>query len=321
MSIVTAPKSGFQGFFHIEKYRNGRKTYESSFPNVITDWGLDALGTRSIADLTARCSLGTGSTPPQVSDVHLENRILTVSGSSSTGRVDPGGTPGNRGVYARRRCTFTFSEGSGNHNFTEVGVGRNATDFPLWSRQLLRDQNGNPTTVTKLNDERLVVTYELRLYPYSEGVIDGGVQDILGQDFQTRFYLRWSNFGLNHTRATDQYSGAAYRSHDLGSDLFLPTHPTLNTITSSSSVSWLSYVSGSHYQDVRITFSPGSFNSQEVRGFGVPAFLGTSSGFSSPTGWFWGLLPMDEVSPDAIGKDQFETLQVTFRHSWGRHAA
>ena len=321
MSIITAPKSGFQGFFHIEKYRNGRKTYEGSFPNVITDWGLDTLGTQSIWALTQRCHLGTGSTPPQVSDVHLENSILTASGSSSHGRVDPGGTPGNRGVYAWGRYTFTFSEGSGNHNFTEVGVGPEWTSSPLWSRQLLRDQNGNPTTVTKLNDERLVVTYELRLYPYSEGVIDGGVQDILGQDFQTRFYLRWDRFGLSVTRAQGS-SGVAYRSHNLGSALFLPTNPTLDVITSwSSGISWLSYVSGSHYRDVRITFSPERFNSQEVRGFAVPAFFSSRNSTQSAIGWIWGLLPVDEVSPNAIGKDQFETLRVTFRHSWGRHAA
>jgi hypothetical protein len=64
--------------------------------------------------------------------------------------------------YGWRRMRFRFNAGTATGNLSEVGVGWNTG---LFSRALIKDSNGDPTTITVLSNEYLDVTYELRLYP------------------------------------------------------------------------------------------------------------------------------------------------------------
>jgi hypothetical protein len=60
---------------------------------------------------------------------------------------------------------FNFAVGVAAGNLSEVGVGWSAG---LFARALIVDALGEPTTVTVLSDEVLLVLYEIQLYPPTE---------------------------------------------------------------------------------------------------------------------------------------------------------
>lgn len=134
--------------------------------------------------------VGSGTTPPAVTDTSLE---LFVAGSAAQqGGVIPNVV--NATVFPRyvtRAIKKRFNGAAlGGAPLTEVGVAL-TTDVgvvpnastPLASRALIRDAEGNPTSITVLADEYLDVTYEMTVYAL-DGVtgtlsinIDGTVEE------------------------------------------------------------------------------------------------------------------------------------------------
>lgn len=167
--LITGPRVGLAGYFKLEKYKtaaNGDVIEESKevcadwFPNLILNQGLDLLGSAS-TQLTIFCRTGSGSTTPANTQTALVSQIA----SSSTYQASSFGT--NNTVspyYGWRRVTYRFIAGVSTGNISEVGVGGGATTL-LFSRALVLDGLGAPTTITVLSDEVLDVTYENRSYP------------------------------------------------------------------------------------------------------------------------------------------------------------
>lgn len=140
-----------------------RRVVADWFDNLITDAGLNRIGTGGVIN---NCQVGSGSTPPAFSDTALETRI------GAAGNV-VGSTTGNASAspyYGWNRMSFRFNAGIAAGNVSEIGVGWGATGN-LFSRALIRDSNGDPTTITVLSDEVLDVVYELRLYPPEDDVV------------------------------------------------------------------------------------------------------------------------------------------------------
>ena len=331
MTILTSTL-GMEGIFHAAKFRRKRgrlvKTFETEFPNLILNMGLNRLGLNNLAALTNRCYVGTGTTPPQVGDVALENQVLSQSvtaGSTTSGLVTPLGPDGERGVYAYRRVVATFLEGTGNHNLTEVAMGRalaGGGGTELWCRQLFLNESGQPTAVTKLDDELLVITYEVRVYPYSEEIFEGPDTLILGQMYKTRwFFGPWPDFGLDTIRNSSATS-AAVRATALPppGTLYLPEVAPMTNISNATSTTWLTYEDSSLQQDVRMRFDPASFSSTEIRSFRVPAFFARAAqdGGNLRANWHMSILPITEGAPDSISKNEDQELIATFRYRWGR---
>lgn len=125
------------------------------FDNLILDNGLNRIP--SSGGMLQVCSVGSGTAAPAAGQSQLSN--LVASTSTIQQQVN-----GNELVsgYGWRRSTYRFPQGVATGNLSEVGVGSSSTD--LFSRALILDGSGNPTTVTVLADEFLDVTYELRLY-------------------------------------------------------------------------------------------------------------------------------------------------------------
>jgi len=124
------------------------------FSNLITDIGLERWGSDSIGN---KCFIGSGSTPPTVNDTALVAQL-----ASSTATVD---LTTWKAYSAAERWTeativYRFSPGVTLNSIAEVGVGWVGG---LWSRALIRDQNGNPITIQLLSDEVLDVYYTLRI--------------------------------------------------------------------------------------------------------------------------------------------------------------
>ena len=156
-----------QGWFTVRRVHaeTGHVRQELTFPNVITNAGLDWIGSTQSNVTSYSCIVGTGTAVPAVTDTALG----TVLASTDTqfGPIAQGNnaSPGN---YAWSAKTWRFPAGAAAGNISEVGVAFKS--YPaaapyLWSRQLILDGAGSPTTITVLANEYLDVTYELRLYP------------------------------------------------------------------------------------------------------------------------------------------------------------
>ena len=160
-----ATSSCMSGFYKFEKYKtdiNGniiedsKVTFEQ-FPNLITDFGLNDIAvSNSVFD---NCYLGSGSIEPAVSQTTLQSYLGTFNTLATSSTVK------NTTIipyYIAHKKVYRFNAGNCTGNISEVGIGRNTS--ALFSRSLITN-NGIPVVITKLSEEVLDVTYELRLYP------------------------------------------------------------------------------------------------------------------------------------------------------------
>jgi hypothetical protein len=130
------------------------------FPNIITNVGLNRWGTGKIIDGAA---IGTGTATPAATDTSLQalSIFTTTPGPGNTNQTVQGSVP----YYTAHTAVFRTPLGALNGNFSEVGVGWNSVS--LFSRALILDAGGNPTTITVLVTEQLDIVYRLRIYPPS----------------------------------------------------------------------------------------------------------------------------------------------------------
>lgn len=150
------------------------------FSNLITDVGLDRVGRADTR--VSHCHIGTGTGVPSFSDTVLQAPVASTNTTSSRS-IESGGsaTPGNN--WHQWSTTFQFAQ-SLEGNFTELGISSRAHTSGtqvLWSRELIRDSQGNPTAITVLEDEILQVSYRLRMYYPLEDVT--GQVNIAGIDY------------------------------------------------------------------------------------------------------------------------------------------
>ena len=266
--------------------------------NLILDVGLNALGTTSVV---SACKVGTGVTPVAVSQTDLATPLATTSTlqSSSTGRNST--TP----YYTWGRRTFRFSQGAAAGNLTEVGVTYGGGSS-LFSRALIVDSEGNPTTLTILSDEWLDVTYELRIY-----------QDLVDKTFNITL------LGVDHVvtvrpaNVTTNPSGSSYFFDHFISWYYYYSqcshyNGTIGTITGSpsgvgSSAGGTSYGAYSQNSLQRSIIYGVGLNDANLAGGIQSTIINTDK-----CSWQVGYVP-------AIAKDSFKTLTMNYTLSWGRY--
>lgn len=131
--------------------------------NVVLDQGLNALSTTN-SNLLAYLSVGTGNSPPDVSQTSLDN-VLAVTNTSSPTQPQNSYNFSEIPFYVAARKSFRFNAGVAVGNISELGLtSSSGSNGLLFNRALVRDSNGNPTTITVLADEILDVIVEVRVY-------------------------------------------------------------------------------------------------------------------------------------------------------------
>ncbi len=147
------------GYFTISTDQRG---VLAEFPNLITNDGISAMYN---SGYLIYCFVGTGNTPPVVTNTALANRIAATSSTYSSSTINTiTSTPP---YYAEITKYYEFATGTAAGNLSEVGVGwfiSSPSNYGLFSRALILDAEGLPTTITVLPSEVLRVTYTLRLY-------------------------------------------------------------------------------------------------------------------------------------------------------------
>jgi len=131
------------------------RTVADWFDNLVLDNGLNRIGSGGIMSTAV---VGSGNTTP----ANAQSTLAALVGSTTTtqGSDIKGTDLANGFAYCRR--TFRFAAGVAAGNLAEVGIGWASNN--LFSRTLIRDGGGTPTTVTVLSDEVLDLVYELRVY-------------------------------------------------------------------------------------------------------------------------------------------------------------
>lgn len=287
-----------EGYYKIEavKADGSRRLLADWFPNLILDAGLDRMG--EYTDYLNWCQVGSGSTAPADTQTTLASRVAGTNTVQASTSANSGSIP----FFARRTTTFRFPQGAATGVLAEVGVGWGSIG-DLYSRALILDALGEPTTITVLADESLDVTYELRMYVWagaSAGTIalKGVTHEIIQKSANAANWSIANSFRLNsgYIGSVDAFSGAV-SSEITGS-------PSGTSLGAASAVA-APYTPGTLYRTVNITAGLSTWN--HVSGIGA-----LRMGF----GWgFWQI----GFTPNIL-KTASDILTLQVRHSWGRKA-
>lgn len=285
------------GWFKIEAIRpdGTRRVLADWFPNLILNGGLDRMGEN--ADYLNWCQVGSGSTAPIAAQTALVNRIA----GTNTQQANVSGAQASAPYYGWIRRTYRFAQGVAAGNLSEVGVGW-AASGSLFSRALILDGGGSPTTITVLSDEVLDVTYELRKYP--------GSVDLTGSVVLDGVTYSWVSRVADVTTAS-RWAGTPAQ---VLSQAYVFNGPISGVTGSPSGTSLQVGIGASAY-------SPGSYTRRHV----VSAGLGAgnlSGGVRSLHVYGVGLASGSasyQIQFDpAIPKDNTKVLSLTIQHTWAR---
>jgi hypothetical protein len=133
------------------------------FDNLITGAGINWLFTATTYSAW-RGVAGAGNATPVLSDTTLQSYL----GACTTKFADSGTYQATTAPYwVRRTITFRGALGAVVGNVSEVGVamsGSPTASTTLFSRALVVDSNGNPTSVAVAADEQLDIVWQFTVY-------------------------------------------------------------------------------------------------------------------------------------------------------------
>jgi hypothetical protein len=287
------------------------------FDNLITNTGMNRIGTvttnsntgiSSFQTLCGRFVVGSGSAEPQFTDTALQNPVAFASSSVV---LDNESSNYERGWY-EITVRHQFGQGQAAGNLSEIGIQHTSTSGPLWSRALILDGEGNPTTITVLPDDFLTCYYTLRIMIPKEDAVfninvdygeDGIVPTIVtGRPLNADNATAANGWGLQ-TAATSTTGNASLQFYTGGLAAPTANSPLGSPIGNSTfTFSIVPYVHDSFERYVTRTNGLNEHNSQQLRTARVNALMGC-----------WQI----EFDPP-LQKDNTQTMQVTFGYSWAR---
>lgn len=211
-----------------------RRVLADWFPNLITNQGLDRLGLND-SFIFSTIHVGSGSTAPAFTDTQLQSFVAGVTTQQGVSSGNSSSAP----WYGYRREIRRFSAGVAAGNLSEVGAAWQVTNGGLFSRALIVDSMGNPTTITVLGDEILDVTYELRYYAPVDDLTGSIVLD--GQTYSWVSRARNANSAWQPGN-TLSFSGASFSVQSLTA---VTASPNPN-VDSTGTPSTIGYTNGSY---------------------------------------------------------------------------
>lgn len=285
------------------------------FDNLITNTGMNRIGEvttnasstiTSFHSLCGRFVVGSGSAVPQFTDTALQN---PVAFASSDPVLDNESSNYNRGWY-EITVRHQFRQGQAAGNLSEIGIQHTSTSGPLWSRALILDGQGNPTTITVLPDDFLTCYYTLRIMiPQTDAVFnidvdydeDGIVPTVVtARPLNANSSDPLSGWGLQ-TAITSIWAYLQFYTGGLAAPT--ASKPLGSYIGGSTNTfSTVPYVTNSFERYVTRTNGLNEHNSQALLTARLDALMGS-----------WQI----EFNPP-LQKNNTQTMQLTFGYSWAR---
>lgn len=276
------------------------------FDNIITDAGLNQLGLSSAS--TSGCAIGTGTAVPLASNTSLQvlGAYTTQGGPGSLAETAQTSAP----YFLTITTVYRFAVGQLAGNYSEVGVGWTSTN--MFSRALIVDAVGAPTTITVGSTEQLDVVYQLRSYfPTADAstsiVISGVTYAITGRAAE----VTSTSYGITGIRAGyvsypyDAGTAAAAFSGSIGS---ITGAPSGNSARAASTGVESSYSNNSFEKSSTVSWGLTEGNLPSAAPIKSVLFRSYALG---------GMCPQYEFTPGIL-KDNTKTLSLTYKIGWGR---
>jgi hypothetical protein len=318
-------KIGLGGRFRLEAIqKDGSKRFLGEFNNMVLNSGLDQIGnevnTISSNNHHLRAVyVGTGNSVPAPTQTKLDNPIARQAISNNFGTVTHSSEVP---PYNEWSALYTFAFGAVVGNIAEIGVGPNnltLTTAVLFSRALILDGGGLPTTITVTAAEALSVTFFHRIYPPT-GTVTGTVTvGGINYDYQMRAAFisgsggpqsqTWLSYADGSQGVIGPFVGSFYPTQTLGPITGGPTPPTGvdHVQTSGTLVTWENsvYNNGDFFRDGigKIGLNFGNI----AGGWGSCVFNHTIGCFQ--IAW----------TPTKIPKTALKQYTFTYRYTWGRY--
>ena len=244
--------------------RDGRVVFEHQQSNLILDKGIIyAAQNRDFGNLHNYIAVGTGSTAPNTSQTAL---VSEVARSGTNLGLGPTGIIVNGNGDYTIRFTRGFDYNQANGNLTEFGGSNSSSSSAgVNTRELFRDGDGNPIVITKTSNERLAITYSLRIIITPVTLTDYGTLEFRDNNnnvMATRL--------VKHTFARHTGTNRGIDLSIFAKDVGLDSSGNVNFLTSSSNV-FLEYLTA--YPDTSyIASSPAANTSLNQMTFSYVGF-------------------------------------------------
>jgi len=300
-------KVALSGEYRLVIKRNGEEIDTGWFKNLILNQGLDRLGTND-AVLIGYARVGTGTTAPVITNTTLEAQVAASESGPSDTTVVNSGAPNYTTLTTYE---YTFTQGAVTGNISEVGVGWASTGATLFSRALIVDNTGTPTTITLTSIDQLIIYYRLNAsqpttdtttavtissvsYPYT-------IRTAYAASFCSSISTFWYGYAFTRLNYTLLYGNDA----------------ALGPITGSLSGT---IIANSGNGDVTFTYpayTPGSYYRDSI--FSVAVNKGNAVGGIGGITLTWnGGLQNQIVLSTPIPKTNTQVLTITCRFTWAR---
>jgi len=309
MSNIIETKTLMQGEYNLVIKRGDGTVEETGwFPNLILNQGLDRCGGAS-GIVISYAQIGSGNATPAFTDTSLNTYVAGSSAISTASSSSNEGAPLYRTTLT---YTFSFAQGAVVGNMTEVGVGWGSSGNTLFSRALILDTGGSPTTLTLVAIDQLTVYYRLRVSPpitdtTGSVTISGTPYNYTARVAVVANFANTVQYTSDSSYVTGIY-GTACATYGAGSTLqtIVDAGPT-GTPASGATAVMATYVPGTYYKDGTVTFSVSQGNSTG----GIQALKIVYGGVYQTMRYQY---EFDSVIP----KDNTKVFTITLRNSWNR---
>ena len=318
---------GIGGFYRLEILKSDGRSYWATpwFHNHITDAGLDMIATE---DGRFRfCQVGSGTAAPQDTDTALQSYVASCD-TGQSGRYTSMGNEYNNSTppyWAQDYVRYNFPAGAVVGNISEVGIGPNSgSGSTLFSRELIRDAAGDPTTISVQSDELLRVHHKTRGYAPTGDQVGSITADLEGAPVVLNYTRRAASAGGSQWLQRNGYPYDVSSVFSLSSsrNLYLYDGNIGTELGSPGGTEFLG--NGSTRSWTHDAYSPGSHTRTATMRRGVPqpngqTYTGIRSMYLTP-GQSHPVLGAYQVEFDQpFDKGQFSELYVDIRWSWGRY--
>ena len=285
--------------------KNNRLKKETGFCNLVCDQGLDSYNNFG-GLLFNSCFLGTNNSVPVISDTKGTMNIVQTL-NKHTPEAQPVFDPVLKKWTLAREYWLSSGSLAVGEQLTEIGVGY-IND--LFSRTLIKDQNGLPMILTLSADDYLYIYYEVEFFPPADTDIIG-VIDFSGQIYD--YVLRPCEIeSVSWAPVAVQKITGCFASIDqnLSNSISSPQRNQAAT-----SVVYTPYLDGSFEQEALFTFSPNVANYEN----GIAVFVFTSYDLGISEHWQVKFTKQGDDDPvffKNLPKTNEMTLKLRFKNLW-----
>jgi len=301
------------GEYKIVIKRDGKEIETEWFKNLILNQGLDQLGSDNEV-LYGYARVGTGTTAPIVTNTELEAQVgVSQQGPASTTVVNSGAP----NYTTLTTYQYVFTQGSVTGNISEVGVGWATTGSTLFSRALIVDGSGTPTTITLLPIDQLIIYYRLNASQPTTDTTTAVTISSVSYPYTIRTAYA-GNYASNGV--TFKYGYAWSKLTNSSSVYLYGDDATLGPITGSLSGTLIGSNGSGGFTFSNPAYTPGTYYRDNT--FSIDVSHGNAVGGIGGIVWQMGVystsLASQLVLPTPIPKTNTQVLTLTVRFSWAR---